>query len=43
MNFILILAGPKITKKPADVEALLGNDAVFSIDVSGSPKPEIEW
>ncbi len=43
-NFIFhILAGPKITKKPTDVEALLNTDAVFTIDVSGSPKPEIEW
>ncbi len=37
------LAAPKITKKPTDTEALLHTDAVFSIDVSGSPKPQIEW
>lgn len=39
----LFVAGPKINKKPTDVEALLNTDAVFSIDVTGSPKPEIEW
>ncbi|CAF4280439.1 unnamed protein product, partial [Adineta steineri] len=35
--------GPKITKKPVDTEALLHTDAVFTIETSGSPKPEIEW
>ncbi|CAF4564041.1 unnamed protein product, partial [Rotaria magnacalcarata] len=34
---------PKITKKPTDIDALLHTDAVFLIDVSGSPKPEVEW
>lgn len=38
-----LLAGPKITKKPTDVEALLHTDATFTIDVSGSPKPEVQW
>ncbi|CAF4747141.1 unnamed protein product, partial [Rotaria sp. Silwood1] len=38
-----VKTGPKITKKPTDVEALLHTDATFLIDVSGSPKPEIEW
>ncbi|CAF1262379.1 unnamed protein product, partial [Rotaria sordida] len=38
-----VKTGPRITKKPTDVEALLHTDAVFLIDVSGSPKPEIEW
>ena len=37
------VAGPKITKKPTDAEALLRSDASFTVDVSGSPKPEIEW
>ena len=40
---VLILAAPKITKKPADTEALLHTDAVFTIDVAGSPKPQIDW
>lgn len=39
----LILAAPKINKKPTDTEALIHTDAVFSVDVSGSPKPQIEW
>ena len=44
MEFISpILAAPKINKKPTDTEALLHTDAVFSVDVSGSPKPQIEW
>ncbi|CAF4411465.1 unnamed protein product, partial [Rotaria socialis] len=38
-----VKTGPKITKKPTDIEALLHTDAVFLIDVSGSPKPEVEW
>ena len=41
--FSLLQLAPKITKKPTDVEALLNTDAVFTIDVAGSPKPEIEW
>ncbi|CAM4905811.1 unnamed protein product [Rotaria socialis] len=38
-----VKTAPKITKKPTDTEALLHTDAVFTIDVSGSPKPQIEW
>ena len=38
-----VLAGPKITKKPTDIEALLHTDAIFTIEVAGSPTPEIEW
>jgi len=41
--FGFLLAAPKITKKPTDTEALLHTDAVFTVDVSGSPKPQIEW
>ncbi|CAF0916357.1 unnamed protein product [Adineta ricciae] len=38
-----VKTAPKITKKPTDTEALLHTDAVFTVDVSGAPKPEIEW
>ena len=38
-----VKTAPKITKKPVDTEALLHTDAVFPIEVSGSPKPQIEW
>jgi len=41
--FFDILAAPKITKKPTDTEALIHTDAVFTVDVSGSPKPQVEW
>ncbi|CAF4494023.1 unnamed protein product, partial [Rotaria magnacalcarata] len=37
-----VKTAPKITKKPTDIDALLHTDAVFLIDVSGSPKPEVE-
>ncbi|CAF1491714.1 unnamed protein product, partial [Adineta ricciae] len=40
---LTVKTGPKITKKPADIEVLLHTDAVFTIEVAGSPKPEIEW
>ncbi|CAF2489671.1 unnamed protein product [Rotaria sp. Silwood2] len=38
-----VKTAPKITKKPTDTEALLHTDAVFTVDVSGSPKPKVEW
>ncbi|CAF0818885.1 unnamed protein product [Didymodactylos carnosus] len=38
-----VKTAPKITKKPTDTEALLHTDAVFTIDVTGSPKPQVEW
>ncbi|CAF3575459.1 unnamed protein product [Adineta steineri] len=38
-----VKTAPKITKKPTDTEALLHTDAVFTADVSGSPKPQVEW
>lgn len=41
--FDTVSAAPKITKKPSDTEALLHTDAVFSVDVSGVPKPQVEW
>ena len=42
-SFISILAAPKITKKPIDTEVLLHTDAVFTVNIAGSPKPHVKW
>lgn len=40
---ILILAAPVITKKLADQEVTINNEARFVVDVAGSPSPKITW
>ncbi|CAF3618249.1 unnamed protein product [Rotaria sordida] len=38
-----VKTAPKITKKPTDTEALIHTDAVFTVDIAGSPKPKVDW
>ena len=34
---------PKFLKKPADLEVLESEDAVFETEVTAKPKPDVQW
>lgn len=40
---ITVTVAPEFTKKPKSTVTPMGGDAVFEVEVSGEPEPEVTW